>query len=102
MPAFLLALQLASAGPVGADTFKLCKEYSDALVDERVKKLPEAKRLPAIAKNFKVTQKKLEAALGECEQAGGVEKIVASAREAVDAKLTGLPAIKSNGLDAAA
>ncbi|MFN7135864.1 MAG: hypothetical protein ACK4N5_27615, partial [Myxococcales bacterium] len=74
----LLALSLtcavtdARAEDLGmtVEEFKLWREYKDALEDERVKKMPENKRLPAIAKNFKVPEKKLAAAVEKGEQHG--------------------------------
>jgi hypothetical protein len=63
---------VASASPIGmsADEFRLYKDYSAALTDARVQKLPEAKRLSAIAKNFKVNEKSLKIAIEKGEQFG--------------------------------
>lgn len=73
--ALVFALALTGAAraepvPMTADEFKLWKEYQGALSDERVQKIPEAKRLAAIAKNFKVTDKVLQAAIDKGAQHG--------------------------------
>lgn len=62
----------AIAAPVemNAEEYKLYKDYTSALTDERVMKIPEKKRLAAIAKNFKVPEKKLKAAIEKGEQYG--------------------------------
>ena len=60
----------AAPPPLTADEFKLYREYQDALGDERVQKLPEGKRLGAIAKNFKVPEAKLAQAVKKGEEAG--------------------------------
>lgn len=71
------ALLVVLAAPVAAqaeppafsrDEFKLWRDYQAALRDERVKKIPEEKRVAAIAKNFKVSQKSLTAAIEKGEQ----------------------------------
>lgn len=56
-------LASAAAPALSAEEFKLYKEYLAALDDDRVKAMPEAKRLAAIAKNFKVPEKVLAAAI---------------------------------------
>jgi hypothetical protein len=51
--------------------YQLYKDYKDALDDDRVKKMKEKDRVPAIARNFKVPVKELQEAidLGEKEAA---------------------------------
>jgi hypothetical protein len=76
LAALLLALAgaprvgLAAPPDLTAEEFKLHKEYRDALLDDRVQKIPEAKRLAAIAKNFGVKEKELAAAIAKGEKAG--------------------------------
>lgn len=67
-----LASPLARATPpaVSAGEFKLYKDYLGALTDERVQKMAEAKRLPAIARNFKVAETALRTAVERAEKAG--------------------------------
>lgn len=60
----------ASSVDMSADQFRLYKEYQAALTDARVLKLPEAKRLGAIAKNFKVPEKSLQEAVKKGEALG--------------------------------
>jgi hypothetical protein len=50
--------------------YQLFKDYQDALQDERVQKLKEKDRLPAIARNFKIKEKDLREALEAGEQQG--------------------------------
>jgi hypothetical protein len=113
-PSRLLALVLAAlalgarpsaAAPpdLTAEEFKLYSEYQAALTDERVQKMPEAKRLGAIAKNFKVSEKALSAAIARGEKAGaGVAKACeAEARAMLEAgALKGL--VREVNVDAAA
>jgi hypothetical protein len=68
----LIAPGTAAAAPVAmnAEEFKLYKEYLGALGDERVQKLPENKRTSAIARNFKVSEKVLAAAIEKGARAG--------------------------------
>lgn len=61
---------LAAAPDLTAEEYKLFHDYQAALTDERVTKLPEKKRLAAIAKNFKTTEKVLAAAVAKGEKAG--------------------------------
>lgn len=61
---------LAEAPPLSAHEFKLWKDYVFALEDERVQKLPEKKRLGAIAKNFRVKEKELQSAVEKGQQYG--------------------------------
>ena len=81
----LLALTPKAARAEGALTitrpqYRLFKEYEDALRDERVQKLKDKERLPAIAHNFKIKEKDLReaVALGE-QQASQVEGVEGSA-----------------------
>lgn len=71
LSAVLLGLSLPAAAeppPVSPAEYRLYRDYQAALGDERVLKLPEAKRAAAIAKNFKVSEKDLRAAVERCEQ----------------------------------
>jgi hypothetical protein len=75
--AVLLASVLASplrsqAAPVDmtADQFRLYMDYQDALKDSRVQKMPSGKRLGAIAKNFKVSEKLLKEAIARGDATG--------------------------------
>lgn len=88
--ALLLASALpARAEPVAltAEDFKLYKEYQAALTDERVLKMAEDKRLPAIARNFKVSEKALREAVEKFESVGAdvATKFEAEIRTALDA-----------------
>jgi len=65
---------LAAPPALTAEEFKLYKEYVAALDDERVKAMPEAKRLAAIAKNFKVPEKVLAAAIEKGKAAADAAK----------------------------
>ncbi|MGI5861318.1 MAG: hypothetical protein ACOX6T_04575 [Myxococcales bacterium] len=67
------------------EEFKLWRDYQDALEDERVKKMPDNKRFGAIARNFKVGEKDLRAALEKGEKHG--ESIGKLAEEAIRAAL---------------
>lgn len=70
--AFLAATASARADvpALNAGEFKLYKEYQAALTDERVQKIPEKKRLSAIARNFGVKDKELLAAIEKGDKAG--------------------------------
>lgn len=61
------AAEPAAAPEVTPDEFKLFRDYEAALTDERVQKIPEAKRLAAIAKNFKVKDAVLKAAVDKVQ-----------------------------------
>lgn len=71
--AAVLSSAPAKAAPpaLTAQEFKLWKEYTAALQDERVQKIPEKKRMKAIADNFKVKEKELADAVAKGEQLGG-------------------------------
>lgn len=60
----------AASSMMNADEFKLWKDYVAALEDPRVEKIPEKNRLAAIAKNFKVKQAVLQAAIDKGEKEG--------------------------------
>lgn len=77
---------LAEDLPMTAGEFALWKDYTDALEDERVIKLKEKDRLPAIARNFKVSEMKLREALRKGEAHGGAVGSIAekNARAALD------------------
>lgn len=97
LPKYLTSLSLATAlavaafAPVAnaappalsAEEFKLWKDYVGALEDPRVQKLPENKRMAAIAKNFKVKQPTLQAAVDKGEKEGATAASVS--QEAIQA-----------------
>jgi len=56
--------------PMTAREYQLYRDYLGALDDERVKKMPEGKRLAAIARNFKVPEKDLASAVGKGDKVG--------------------------------
>ncbi len=92
--AALLALSFTASRPAFAadlgmtiEEFKLWRDYKDALEDERVQKIPEKNRLKAIAKNFKVSEKALSAAVEKGEQHG--EGLAKKAEDAIRAALAG-------------
>lgn len=84
-----LAPARAAAGEAGlaAADFKLYRDYLDALEDARVQKLKQSARLAAIAKNFRIPEKKLRAAVEKGEAAGGAQAIQAKEEEALKAAL---------------
>ncbi len=105
LAALTFGARLAAAAPpdLTAEEFKLYAEYQAALADDRVQKLPEGKRLGAIAKNFKVPEKTLSAAIAKGEKAGpGVAKACeAEARALLEAgALKGL--VREVNVDASA
>lgn len=95
LPFLRAALVLALAAPVAVQAevpdfsraeFKLFRDYQAALKDERVQKIPEANRLAAIAKNFKVTQKALAEAVEKGEKYPEIGKTLESeVRSQIDA-----------------
>lgn len=86
----LLSSLAARAGGISAADYKLYKDYQAALTDARVQKIPEARRLSAIAKNFKVPEARLKAAVAAGDAAGDVgKKAEADLRAALDAALAG-------------
>lgn len=94
-PVFLLAGLLAPViagadGSVSKDDFKKYAETQQALQDPRVQKMPEARRVPEIARvNFKMNGAALQAILEKVEAAGGAEGLSKkgedSVKKAIDA-----------------
>jgi len=67
----------AHAAPVemSSDQYKLYHDYKNALEDPKVKKMPESKRMSAIARNFHTSEKKLKEAVSLGDSIGdGIEK----------------------------
>jgi hypothetical protein len=95
--AFFVAPLLVAAAPAGAsalavthDDFKTFLETRDALQDERVQKMPEKQRIPAIAaRNFKMKATDLQAIVDKVEAEGGEKGVAAKAKEAILAALAG-------------
>ena len=93
-----LAAALLTAAPAWAqgidrDDFKTYLETRDALQDEKVLAMPEANRIPAIARvNFKMAGSKLQAILDRVEAEGGEKAIAERTKQAVEKALaeTGL------------
>lgn len=68
------------------EEFKMARHYQLALEDPRVQKMPEPRRLPAIAKDAGVKADALKRAVARLEQAGDVKgKCEAAIRDAVGA-----------------
>jgi hypothetical protein len=63
--AFCLFAPRAHATPVDmtAEQYRLYKSYQAALTDPRVEKIPESKRITAIARNFRTSEKGLREAV---------------------------------------
>jgi hypothetical protein len=70
LPTVLPTPATAADLPMSVDEFKLWRDYLAALEDPRVQKMPEKQRLPAIARNFKVSEKVLRKAISSGEQHG--------------------------------
>lgn len=70
LPVLLPAAGQADELPMTAEEFGLWRDYRSALDDPRVKKMPEKQRLPAIARNFRVSEKVLAKAVEKGEQHG--------------------------------
>lgn len=94
--ALLATLSLQSPRAAQAETlaltkaqFQLFREYQDAAKDERVLKMKEKDRLPAIAKNFKVKLPELEAAIAAGEKEGG--QVESASKKAIEAAFAGTP-----------
>ncbi|AKU91076.1 hypothetical protein [Vulgatibacter incomptus] len=89
--ALLLAVaapRFASAAPVSRDDLKVYLETREALQDERVLKMPEAKRIPEIAKrNFKMKPETLQAIMDKVEAEGGESAIADKARKSIEEAL---------------
>lgn len=89
--------------PLSAEEFKLWKEYKDALEDARVQKLPEKQRFAAIARNFRVPEKKLKDAVDKGEQHGqGIGKQAEAAIRGALADTEFAPRIKEIKVDTSA
>jgi len=72
MPATVRA---APCSEMSAEQYRLYKDYQQALSDPRVQKMSEAKRLPAIARDRKESEKKLREAVAAGDaQGAGIEK----------------------------
>jgi hypothetical protein len=90
----LLAGGAARAEPVQMTEaqYRLYFDYQGALNDPRVAKLPEAKKLPAIAHNFKVTVPVLHTALEKGQQYGPeIANIGKACEEAIREGVKGTP-----------
>lgn len=86
----LLAPVVAQAASVSREDFKTFLETRDALQDERVQKMPEGQRLPAIAtKNFKMKTGALQAILDRVESEGGEKGVAEKSKAAVEQALAG-------------
>ncbi len=99
LPASSHAAELAMT----AEEFGLWRDYQSALTDARVQKMPEKQRLPAIARNFKTTEKKLREAIEKGEKEG--EAVAKQAEELTRAALKETPLagrLKEVRLDASA
>ncbi len=86
----LAALPVVAAPPdVSHDDFKLFLEVRDVLQDERLQKMPEAKRIPAIAqKNYKMKPAALQAVLDKVEAAGGEKGVAQKTKESIEQALS--------------
>jgi hypothetical protein len=72
--------------------YRLYFDYLNALTDTRVTKLPEPKKLPAIAHNFKVTPAALKAAVDKGQQYGPeIANIGKACEEAIREGVKGTP-----------
>ena len=91
-PLLVAASTAAAATSVTHDEFKTYLETRDALEDERVKKMPEKQRIPAIAsRNFKMKASALQEILDKVEAAGGEQAIADEAKKAVAEALAATP-----------
>lgn len=78
----------ASAASISRDDFKIYLETRDALSDERVQAMPEARRLREIAKrNFKLSEPALQAILDRVEAEGGEKGVAEEAKKAIEEAL---------------
>lgn len=67
-PAFVPASELKPVElPISIEDYKVYRRYQSALEDERVKKMAPDKRLPAIARNFKMKESALRDIVAEGE-----------------------------------
>ncbi|HEY3449761.1 MAG TPA: hypothetical protein VGK67_25630 [Myxococcales bacterium] len=87
LPLVLPAPARAADLAMTAEEFGLWRDYQGALTDARVQKMPEKQRLPAIAKNFKTTEKRLKEAVEKGEKDG--EAVAKQAEELTKTALQG-------------
>lgn len=64
----LAPVALAEAPDMSREDFRLYRDYQAALRDSRVQAMPESQRIPAIARNFKVSEQTLRAAVEKGEK----------------------------------
>lgn len=87
---FMASIPGVALAEVSRDDFKTFLETRDALQDSRVKGMPEAKRIPEIAKrNFKLKGEALQAILDKVEAEGGEKGVSDRAKQAIEAALAG-------------
>ncbi|HWV37055.1 MAG TPA: hypothetical protein VN033_01100 [Vulgatibacter sp.] len=90
---FVASIPSGAFAAVTRDDFKTYLETRDALEDGRVQAMPEARRLPEIARrNFKLKAEALQAILDKVEAEGGEKGVADQAKKAIEAALaaTGL------------
>lgn len=74
----------AAETSISRDDFKMYMETQSALEDPRVQRMPEARRIPEIARvNFKMRGPALQAVLDKVEAAGGPEALAKTSEEAI-------------------
>lgn len=77
---------------VSREDLKIYIETQDALSDPRVQQMPEARRIPEIARrNFKLSGPALQTILDRVEGAGGKERIAERSEKAITAALNESP-----------
>lgn len=77
-------------GEVSRNDFKTFLETRDAMQDSRVQSMPEARRLPEIAKrNFKMKAEALQTILDRVEAEGGEKGVADNAKQAIEKALAG-------------
>ncbi len=87
---FVAALPGIASAAVSRSDFKTFLETRDAMQDERVQKMPEAKRLPEIARrNFKMKADALQSILDRVEADGGETGVAKEVKVAIEAALAG-------------
>ncbi len=82
---------LAEKVDLSEDEFKIYHQYLDALSDKRVEKLKPAQRLPAIAKNFKLSVPKLKAVVDKGSKWASLEAMGKDAEDAIRDGVAGTP-----------
>lgn len=82
---------LAAQVNLTEDEFKIYHQYIAALADPRVAKLKEAQRLPAVAKNFKLSQPKLRAIVTKGERWPSIEAMGKDCEDAIRQAVDGTP-----------